>query len=101
MKWESLISRLKPYFYTFRLNMDEDTMIDYFIRFHHSEDISKVPLESLRSVGRWQHYGDSSYRGWSSLSKESLMLYIVEHFSISYDDFDIINANNDLFRIRL
>ena len=51
-------------------------------------------------MGRWTHYGQKSVRGWASLSKEQIKAFVVEHLNCQDDEFEVFNANNELFRMR-
>lgn len=95
MKIKSFFTKLKPFFGTFKLNLDEDTEFDYFITFKNDMDIS---MEILSKIGKWRYYGKRSIRGWSSLSKEKIRLFLVDNLKLKESDFEVINANSDLFR---
>ncbi|WP_296879551.1 hypothetical protein [Thomasclavelia sp.] len=93
------LEKAAPYLATFKTDLS-DTKFDYFIRFKETNLINKVSCHDLKEIGDWQKYGETSYRGWSKLSKEAITKYIIEHFTITQEQFEVINANNDLFRIR-
>lgn len=94
----NFFNKLKPFFGTFKLNLSDDTEFDYFIRV---KDYIQISPKDLSKIGRWSYYGKHSFRGWSSLSKEDIRSYLVNHFNLKDEEFEVINANNELFRVRV
>lgn len=94
---KTFLSKLKPFLGTFQLHLDENTEFDYFIVFKNADNIS---LKVFNQMGRWTHYGQKSVRGWSSLSKEQIKAFVVEHLNCKDDEFKVFNAHNELFRMR-
>lgn len=43
---------------------------------------------------------EKAVRGWSSLSKEDIKQFLMKHLKCNEDTIDVINANNELFRMR-
>ena len=93
---EKNLSELKPFFETFQLNLDDNTQIDYFITFKNE---GEIPLEILNQMGRWRHYGEKKVRGWFSLSKERIQLFLIENLHLEENEFEVTNANHGLFRL--
>lgn len=50
-------------------------------------------------MGRWRHYGEKKVRGWSSLSKEKIQLFLIENLHLEENEFEVTNANHGLFRL--
>lgn len=96
MKTRKFLSKLKLFFGTFKLNVDDNMQFDYFITFKKD---TEFPLKILNQMGQWKRYGKKTVRGWSSLSKEDIKLFVIDQLNLNEDDFDVINANNDMFRI--
>ena len=94
---KTFLSKLKPNLGTFQWHLDENTEFDYFIVFKNADNIS---LKVFYQIGRWTHYGQKSVRGWSSLSKEDIKQFLMKHLKCHEDTIDVINANNELFRMR-
>lgn len=96
MKNNKILTKIKPYLGTFQ-SLDDDTEFDYFITF---KTDNEIPLKILNEIGHWSHYGEKTIRGWSSVSKEDITLFIMNNLKLKEDEFEVLNANNDLFRIR-
>ena len=59
-----------------------------------------ISWEILNQIGKWNYYGKKAVRGWSSLSKEDIKQFLMKHLKCNEDTIDVINANNELFRMR-
>ncbi len=92
-----ILSKLKSFLGTFQLHLDKNIEFDYFIIFKDEKNIS---WEILNQIGKWNYYGKKAVRGWSSLSKEDIKQFLMKHLKCNEDTIDVINANNELFRMR-
>lgn len=61
---------------------------------------AKIDKQILHRLGSWHKYGNRGYRGWSKLSKEELYAAFAKYMNITQAELEIINANNELFRIK-
>lgn len=69
---------------------------DYFIKFRQSPaDL----LPALREAGSWRLYGDQAVRGWSAMTAEALTEFVGSRLCLDNDQFQVIPANSNLFRI--
>ena len=99
-KMNKFLKKTEPYLEFFKSHSKEHMRFDYFIKFN-EKSIKLVSLELLRPIGEWLEYGNLSFRGWSTFTKEEIEEYIIEKVNISEEDFEVIKASNDLFRIRI
>lgn len=92
-----ILSKLKLFLGTFQLHLDKNIEFDYFIIFKDEKNIS---WEILNQIGKWNYYGKKAVRGWLSLSKEDIKQFLMKQLKCNEDTIDVINANNELFRMR-
>ena len=94
---KAILSKLKPFLGTFQLHLDKNIEFDYFIIFKDEKNIS---WEILNQIRKWKKKKKKAVRGWLSLSKEDIKQFLMKHLKCNEDTIDVINANNELFRMR-